>query len=149
MITLNTVFSKDDKTKKAKRIGRGPGSGKGTTSGYGHKGARSRSGRKRKAYFEGGQNPISIKVPKRGFNNKRFRTDYQIINLSALSAVAETTDTIDKKTLVNHKLLDSTEVAVKILGNGELSKAVTIRADKFSKGAREKIEQINGKIEEL
>lgn len=146
---MSTIHSRDGRTARAKRLGRGPGSGRGTTSGYGHKGAKSRSGRKRKAYFEGGQNPISVKVPKRGFNNKRFRKEYQVVNLAAIARIADQADVIDRELLLQKRIVRSAVLPLKVLGNGELDKEVTVRAHKFSKTARQKIEDAHGKAEDL
>jgi len=142
---LKTVCSKGTKYAKRRRIGRGIGSGSGKTSGRGHKGQGSRSGYSRKPGHEGGQMPIYRRVPKRGFTNARFRTDYTTVNVSAFNALGEGT-TVDLDLVVNHGLASKTTPLLKILGNGELSVKLIVRAQKFSKNAKEKIEAAGGTI---
>jgi large subunit ribosomal protein L15 len=127
-----------------KRVGRGPGSGYGKTAGRGSKGQKSRTGYSRRAGFEGGQMPLIRRVPKRGFTNI-FRTEYAIVNISQLSDLGEpvTPDLLLRQGLVRKGL------PVKVLGNGELSKALVVRAHKFSTSARRKIEAAGGSCEEL
>ncbi|MCB1007346.1 MAG: 50S ribosomal protein L15 [Acidobacteria bacterium] len=130
--------------KARKRVGRGPGSGLGKTAGRGHKGGNSRSGHSSRPGFEGGQMPLIRRVPKRGFNNK-FRVDYDVVNVSQLA------DLGDKVTpeLLNERGLVHKSRRVKVLGNGELQKAVTVSAHKFSATARAKIEAAGGSCEEI
>lgn len=127
-----------------KRVGRGPGSGNGKTAGRGHKGQKSRSGYSRRAGFEGGQMPLIRRVPKRGFTNI-FRTEYSVINIADLEEfegpVSPTTLLAKGKVRKGRK--------VKILGNGELTKAVTVQAHKFSASAKQKIEAAGGTCEEI
>ncbi len=130
--------------KNKKRVGRGPGSGNGKTAGRGHKGQRSRSGFSRRAGFEGGQMPLVRRVPKRGFTNI-FRTEYAIVNLSALS---ELEGEIGPESLQEAGLVRAGRL-VKVLGDGEVGKALTVRAHKFSASARRKIEEAGGTCEEL
>lgn len=130
--------------KNKKRVGRGPGSGNGKTAGRGHKGQRSRSGFSRRAGFEGGQMPLVRRVPKRGFTNI-FRTEYAIVNLSALS---ELEGEIGPESLHGAGLVRAGRL-VKVLGDGEVTKALTVRAHKFSASARRKIEEAGGTCEEL
>jgi large subunit ribosomal protein L15 len=127
-----------------KRVGRGPGSGLGKTAGKGEKGQRSRSGYSRRPGFEGGQMPLLRRVPKRGFTNN-FKVEYAVVNVSDLVDFegAITPDTLLERGLVRRGQ------PVKILGNGELSKAVTVSAHKFSGSARAKIEAAGGRCEEL
>ena len=132
-------------TKDKKRVGRGPGSGLGKTAGRGHKGQKSRSGYKSRPGFEGGQMPLVRRLPKRGFTNI-FRVEYSIINVRTLETMAETE--ITPEVLLEHHLVHKGR-PVKILGDGDLSKAVTVKAHKFSKTAREKIEAAGGSCEEL
>ncbi|MCC8115400.1 MAG: 50S ribosomal protein L15 [Bacteroidales bacterium] len=136
-------------THSEKRIGRGPGSGKGGTSTRGHKGAKSRSGYKRKIGFEGGQMPLQRRLPKFGFKPLK-RVEYRPINLDALQALAEAKqlekiglDELIAAGLVSRKHL------VKILANGQLSAALTVEAHAFSKAAEQAIEQAGGKIVKL
>ncbi len=133
------------KHKQRKRIGRGHGSGWGKTSGRGHKGAGSRSGYSRRAYFEGGQMNFVRRLPKRGFTNAAFRTDYHVINVKALDRFDDGA-TIEPKTLVDAGLIRDTKMPVKVLGEGDLSKKFTITAHKFSASAREKIEKAGGSV---
>lgn len=132
--------------KTNKRVGRGPGSGGGGTAGRGHKGAKSRSGYKRKIGFEGGQMPLQRRVPKFGFKNFN-RVEYKAINLDALEALAEaakltkiTVDDLRSAGLVSKKSL------VKILGNGALTRALEVHADAFSKKAEEAITAAGGTV---
>ena len=131
--------------KAAWRKGRGPGSGNGKTAGKGHKGQNARSGGGVRPGFEGGQLPLYRKLPKRGFNNK-FGKEYAIINVSALNAFeAGSTVTID--TLIEKGILNNECDGLKVLGNGELKKAITVEAKIFSATAKEKIEAAGGKAE--
>ena len=133
--------------KKGKRIGRGAGSGKGGTSTRGHKGAKSRSGYKAKVGFEGGQMPLQRRVPKYGFKNNN-RVEYKAINLSDLQVYAEANnvETITVADLVAAGLVGKKKL-VKVLGNGTLTKKLTVKAARFSKSAAEKIEAAGGKAE--
>jgi len=132
-------------SKQAKRrIGRGPGSGRGKTAGRGHKGQRSRSGFSRRLGFEGGQMPLIRRVPKRGFTNI-FRREYQIVNLSDL---AQLKGEVTPEFLAENGWVRSGH-RVKILGDGEISQALKVRAHKFSKSARAKIEAAGGTCEVL
>ena len=125
-----------------KRVGRGAGSGMGETSGRGHKGQKARSGGSKRAGHEGGQMPIYRRLPKRGFHNFS-RTEYQIVNVSDLSRCKE--KELTQETLIAVGLVKKSTVPVKILGNGKLDKAYTVKANAFSKSAIEKIEQAGGK----
>jgi len=128
--------------KKTKRLGRGHGSGLGKTSGRGHKGSGSRSGSKSRAWFEGGQMPLLRRLPKRGFKNYLFRKDYQIVNLVDLERIKK--DTVDPQILFESGLIRSAYKPVKILGDGELNRALKITATRFSSSAVEKIEKAGG-----
>ena len=127
-----------------KRVGRGPGSGLGKTAGKGEKGQRSRSGYSRRPGFEGGQMPLLRRVPKRGFTNN-FKVEYAVVNVSDL---VDFEGAITPEALLERGLVRRGQ-PVKILGNGELSKAVTVSAHKFSGSARAKIEAAGGRCEEL
>ena len=131
--------------KEAKRKGRGAGSGNGKTAGTGHKGQNARSGGGVRPGFEGGQLPLYRKLPKRGFKN-HFATQYAIINLSALDAF-ENGAVIDLDTLVANGIIKNTFDGLKVLGDGEVTKAFTVKATKFSASAKEKIEAAGGKTE--
>ena len=143
---LNTLKPALGSTKKRKRIGRGPGSGHGKTSTKGHKGQKARSGGSIKAGFEGGQMPLQRRLPKRGFT-PLTRIEYSIVNLDQLETF-ESGVIVDSASLVSKGLIKSSCVAVKILGNGELSKALKIIATKFSQSARDKIVAVGGSCEE-
>ncbi len=135
--------------KKRKRIGRGQGSGHGGTSTRGHNGQKSRSGARIPAAFEGGQMPLNRRVPKFGFHN-RFRTVYQIVNLSTLQRLIDEKKIEDGKVdldaLLQLKVIKNLRSPVKILGNGELTAEIEIEAHKFSETARQKIESAGGKV---
>ena len=129
-----------------KRVGRGPGSGHGKTSSRGEKGQKSRSGYSGKRGFEGGQMPLHRRLPKRGFTNI-FKTDYAVVNVSDLERF-DNGATVDETTLRGVGLVKGQVDGVKILGNGELTKKLTVHADKFSKTAKEKIEAAGGSCQE-
>ncbi|PLX95997.1 MAG: 50S ribosomal protein L15 [Desulfuromonas sp.] len=134
-------------TKNRKRLGRGPGSGTGKTSGKGHKGQNSRSGGGVKAGFEGGQMPLQRRLPKRGFKSLNKKV-YALVNLRDLETF-EAGTVIDLETYGQAGLVNELRDGVKILGDGELTKALTVKAHKFSKSAQAKIEAAGGKAEVL
>ena len=131
-----------------KRIGRGQGSGNGKTAGRGHKGAKSRSGFKFKRGFEGGQMPLHRRVPKRGFYNP-FRVEYEVVNLDTLGLKFEAGTVVTPDLLREHGLVAAGKALVKVLGRGEIGKALTVRAHKFSGTAAEKIAAAGGATEQL
>jgi large subunit ribosomal protein L15 len=131
-----------------KRIGRGPGSGHGKTAGRGHKGAKSRSGFKFKRGFEGGQMPLHRRVPKRGFHNP-FHVEYQVINLDTLGGVFDAGTIVTPELLHERGLVSSADRPVKVLARGEIAKALTVRAHKFSGKAAEKIAGAGGTAEAI
>ena len=133
-------------TKARKRIGRGAGSGQGKTAGKGHKGQKARAGRGMRPGFEGGQMPLQRRLPKRGFNNI-FRTEMAIVNLAALDEAFEAGETVTIDALLSKGLVKKVLGGVKVLGNGELSKALTVQANAFSESAKQKIEAAGGKAE--
>lgn len=142
---LHDIHQGIHKRKKRKRVGRGPGSGHGKTSSKGHKGHSSRQGYKQHPLMEGGQMPIIRRVPKRGFSNGTFRKDYAIVNVEAL-------DVFDAGATVNEEALRTAGLVkgrhddgVKLLGDGELKKPLTVHANKFSESAVKKIEAAGGK----
>jgi len=144
-MNLSNIRAPRKASEKRKRVGRGMGSGMGKTSTRGHKGQRSRSGSRMIRGFEGGQMPLHRRMPKRGFTNI-FRQEYSIVNLDRLASLGESTinpDVLRKAGVIN------TDRRVKILGDGELSKALTVQAHKFSKSAQEKITKAGGKFEVL
>ncbi|MBQ3151332.1 MAG: 50S ribosomal protein L15 [Clostridia bacterium] len=132
--------------KERKRIGRGPASGQGKTAGKGHKGQKARAGRGMRAGFEGGQMPLQRRIPKRGFNNI-FATEFSIVNVAALEERFENGAVIDLEALVNAGLVTKVLDGVKILGNGDLTKNFTVKANAFSESAKQKIEAAGGKAE--
>ena len=134
--------------KDAKRIGRGAGSGQGKTAGKGHKGAKARSGYSRQAGFEGGQMPLQRRVPKRGFNNI-FRTEYAVVNLSSLEERFESGAVVDAESLKACGLIKKELDGVKVLGKGEITKALTVKGAAISESAKAKIEAAGGKAEGL
>ena len=129
-----------------KRIGRGPGSGNGKTAGKGHKGQNARSGGGVRPGFEGGQLPLYRRLSKRGFNNYNFRTVYATVNVSDLERFDEGT-TVTVEMLKEVGLVNKELDGVKVLGNGKLSKKLTVKANKFSSSAKQKIENVGGTIE--
>ena len=132
--------------KPSYRKGRGPGSGNGKTAGKGHKGQNARSGGGVRPGFEGGQIPLYRKLPKRGFNNK-FATNYAIVNVATLNEKFENGAVVDLAALKAAGLIKKELDGVKVLGNGEISKALTVKAAVFSATAKEKIEAAGGKTE--
>ena len=143
---LHTLKPASGATKSRKRIARGQGSGRGGTSTRGHKGAKSRSGYKIKRNFEGGQMPLQMRLPKRGFKNPN-RTEFVPINLERLQAIAEkySVDTIDLSFMVENKIVRKTD-KVKILATGELSSKINVTAHACSASAKEAIEKQGGSI---
>ena len=132
--------------KNRKRLGRGPGSGTGKTSGKGHKGQNARSGGGVRPGFEGGQLPLYRRLSKRGFNNYNFRTVYATVNVSDLERFDEGT-VVDIELLKSVRLVNKELDGLKVLGNGELTKKLTVKANKFSDTAKEKIENVGGTTE--
>lgn len=129
-----------------RRVGRGPGSGLGKTCGKGHKGQNARSGGGVKATFEGGQLPLYRRLPKRGFTNAKFKVEYAVINLSDLNRFEDGT-TVTPALLKETGLVKKQLAGIKVLGNGELEKKLTIQANKFTASAIEKIEKSGSKAE--
>jgi large subunit ribosomal protein L15 len=135
-------------TSARKRVGRGPGSGLGKTSGRGEKGQKSRSGFKRKLGFEGGQMPLHRRVPKRGFTNARFRKEFAVVNLERLE-IFDAGSIITPDVLLKRGIIKKLKDGLKVLGDGALTKPLTVRAHKFSAKAQERITGIGGKAEVL
>jgi large subunit ribosomal protein L15 len=129
-----------------KRVGRGPGSGLGKTSGRGEKGQKSRSGFARKPGFEGGQMPLHRRIPKRGFTNHRFKKVFAIVNLGRLE-IFEAGTIVTPEVLLERGVIKNVRDGVKILGSGSFSKALTVRAHKFSQGSQAAIAKLGGKAE--
>ena len=133
--------------KKRKRVGRGDSSGLGRTCGRGEKGQKSRSGSKIRLHFEGGQIPLFRRLPHiRGFKARNHK-NWTCVNVSSIEAAFAAGDVVDVASLIEKKIIDKTEYGLKILGDGELTKAVTVKADIFSKTAQSKIEAAGGKCE--
>ena len=139
---LSNLHPAKNSRKSKRRVGRGPGSGRGKTAGRGTKGQKSISGYSRKIGFEGGQMPLTRRVPKRGFTNI-FRTEYSEINLDRLERIKK--ETIELKDLRESRLIKKDSELVKILGRGDISSAKTIHAHKFTRSAQKKIEDAGGK----
>jgi large subunit ribosomal protein L15 len=142
-MNLSNLRAPRKATEKRKRVGRGMGSGMGKTSTRGHKGQRSRSGSRMMRGFEGGQMPLHRRLPKRGFTNI-FKTEYEVVNLGRLADLGQ--NEITPESLRKAGVVTSKTSKVKVLGQGELSKAITVHAHKFSKSAQEKIEKAGGTI---
>ncbi len=132
--------------KVKKRVGRGPGSGLGKTSGRGQKGDGARSGSKKRAWFEGGQTPLHRRLPKRGFSNALFKKEYQIVNVGVLNDLFDDGEEIDILKLYDFNLIKNLKTPVKILGNGDVNKKFTLIVDAISESAKEKIEKAGGKV---
>lgn len=145
MLKLNNLSPSKGSRKIKKRLGRGPGSGQGKTAGRGHKGARSRSGYSAKPGFEGGQMPLHRRLPKRGFTNI-FKKEYVLVSLSELDTF-EAGSTVDRQALIESGILKK-DLPVKVLANGEITKAITVDVDKISQGARDKITAAGGSVKE-
>ena len=144
---LNDLRPADGAKKKRKRIGRGNSSGHGTTAGRGTKGQLSRSGGGKGAGFEGGQNPLAMRLPKLpGFKNPN-RVEYAPVNLDRLEAKFEAGDVVDGASLEAKGIIKKASTTVKVLGDGELTKALTVKVDKVSASAQKKIEAAGGKVE--
>ena len=142
---LNTLSPAEGSKKAGKRLGRGIGSGLGKTGGRGHKGQKSRSGGGVRRGFEGGQMPLYRRLPKRGFKNI-FAKEYSEVNVEQLNRF-EDNAVVDPVALVEAGILKNVLDGVRVLGSGELSKALTVRAQGFTKGAQQKIEAAGGKVE--
>ncbi len=142
---LNDLFPAAGSTTAPKRLGRGIGSGLGKTSGKGHKGAKARSGGGKRPGFEGGQMPLYRRLPTRGFYN-RFRTYYAAVNISSLD-VFDDGATVNPEDLIIAGIIKNPLDGIKIMGNGEITKKLTVRAQKFTAAAKEKIEAAGGKAE--
>ncbi len=143
---IHDVTKLAGKWKKRKRVGRGVGSGLGKTSARGHKGARARSGYSRKAGHEGGQMPLLRRLPKRGFSNANFRTEYAVVNLRDLEAAFNDGDTVTVVELIAKGLVRNQKLPVKVLADGVLSKRLSVSAEKFSKVAQDKIAAAGGSV---
>ena len=144
-MNLHTLKPRPGSKHRVKRLGQGESSGHGKTSGKGHKGQKARSGGSIRLGFEGGQMPLIRRLPKRGFNNAAFKTKYAIINLCDLNKFDDGAS-VDEKALREAGLVRGTIDGIKILGNGDLTKKISIVADKVSASAKDKIEKAGGSI---
>ena len=145
---LSNLHPPEGARRKRKRVGRGDGSGTGVTAGRGHKGAKSRSGYKRKRGFEGGQMPLHRRVPKRGFHNP-FRVEYAIVNLDTLSERFDEGAEVTPELLRERRIVRESRAPIKVLGRGELSKKLIVKAHRFSAQASKAIEAAGGQAEVL
>jgi large subunit ribosomal protein L15 len=141
---LHELSNTPGAVKRRKRVGCGEGGGHGKTSGRGHKGQGSRSGGGIRPGFEGGQMPLYRRLPHRGFNNFNFRTVYDTVNIGELAKIDESVTEVDRDALIAAGLIRGQAPSVKILGDGEISRAIKITAAKFSASAKEKIEKAGG-----
>ena len=145
MLKLNTLAPSEGARKNKKRVGRGPGSGSGKTAARGHKGARSRTGYSAKPGFEGGQMPLHRRLPKHGFTNI-FKSEWTIVTLDDLDRF-EAGTLVDRQALVEAGVVKK-DGLIKVLANGDVTKAISVKVDKVSQGARERILAAGGQIEE-
>ena len=143
---LHTLSPAEGSTKEKFRKGRGAGSGNGKTAGKGHKGQNARSGGGVRPGFEGGQLPLYRKLPKRGFKNFLFKKNYAVINVEVLNKFNDG-DVVDNVALFKAGIIDTVKTPVKVLGEGEVTKNITVQAQVFSASAKEKIEAAGGKTE--
>ncbi len=146
MFDLSNLAPANGAVKEKKRKGRGPGSGLGKTAGYGYKGQKSRSGGAKPRWFEGGQMPLYRRLPKRGFSNYPFKVVYQVVNLNRLDAKFEAGEIATKEEMEKRRLIRSADAPVKVLANGEITKAIEVHVDAISAKAKEKIEKAGGKV---
>ena len=144
---LNDLKPQKGAKHRKKRLGNGESSGLGKTCGKGHKGQKSRAGCGIRPGFEGGQMPIFRRLPKRGFNNKTFAATYETVNVSELDAAFEDGAVVNEAALRESGLISRTVDGIKVLGDGELSKKLTVQVDKVSASAKEKIEKAGGSVE--
>ena len=141
---LNEISDNPGAKHAKKRVGRGIGSGLGKTAGRGGKGQTARSGGSIRPGFEGGQMPLYRKLPHRGFNQAAFRTEIAVVNVGALAGLSESVSEVNAKVLADHGLIRAGESSVKVLGDGELKRALRVSAAKFSASAKAKIEAAGG-----
>ena len=144
---IHELSPAEGSVKEGFRKGRGPGSGNGKTAGKGHKGQNARSGGGVRLGFEGGQLPLYRKLPKRGFNNARFGRQYVIVNIKTLNERFNDGEVVDYSALLNTGIINNVFDGVKVLGEGEIAKKLTVKAAIFSANAKEKIEAAGGKTE--
>ena len=140
------LYAPEGANKKKRIVGRGSSSGRGTTAGRGNKGQQSRSGGKVYVGFEGGQMPLYRRIAKRGFSNYPFRKEYEVFNLSEIEIRYNNGETVNRESLVLKGLLKKVSSLVKVLGDGDLTKKITVDVDKVSASAKEKIEKAGGSV---
>ncbi|MCJ7544457.1 MAG: 50S ribosomal protein L15 [Phycisphaerae bacterium] len=140
---LDEILHKAGRHRTSRRRGRGPGSGRGKTCGRGTKGMGARAGSGKRLGYEGGQNPVLARIPKRGFTNAPFRKEYQIVNVADLGSFKAHSE-VDAAAMAQAGLVSDADKPVKVLGGGELTKPLTVTADRFSESARQKITQAGG-----
>jgi len=145
---INEIPADPGKRQKTKRRGRGEGSGLGKSAGKGNKGQKARSGGAKGGTFEGGQMPLARRLPKRGFTNP-FKRTYEVVNISTLSSSFQPGEIVEPETLYKHRIVRKKSALIKILGDGEIDKSLTVKAHKFSKSAFEKITAKGGSCEEI
>ncbi len=145
MIEMSSLRPNSGAKKGKKRVGRGPGSGHGKTSCKGHKGQKARSGGAKPVWFEGGQMPLYRRLPKRGFKNP-FRIEHSEVNLDVIEKRFNSGETVTSVTLFQKGIIKDANASVKVLGRGEISKALTFEVEKVSESAKTKIEKAGGKI---
>ncbi len=143
-----TLTAPQGANKKRRIVGRGSSSGRGTTAGKGNKGQQSRSGGKTYVGFEGGQMPLYRRVAQRGFSNYPFKKEYVCVNLKLIEAKFNDGETVNRETLANKGLLNKANALVKVLGDGDLTKKLTVDVDKVSASAKAKIEKAGGSVKE-
>lgn len=144
---LHDLHTAEGSTKKRKRVGRGDSSGLGRTAGRGEKGQKSRTGSVIRPHFEGGQIPLFRRLPKVGFTS-RNRKQYNLVNVSVLEEICKADETVTLEALRKKGIIGKNELPLKVLGNGEITKALTVKAEKFSEAAKAKIEKAGGKCEQ-
>jgi large subunit ribosomal protein L15 len=147
MIIANISAGKKSRNRRPKRVGRGESSGVGKTSGRGHKGAGQRAGRPHHPRHEAGRIPYYRSIPKRGFSNARYRVEYQVVNVGLLNELFDANAVVDPAVLADGGLVQARRGPVKVLADGEVTKAMTIKAHKFSQAARDKIKGAGGSVE--
>ena len=145
-MNLHNLKPAKGSTHNSKRVGRGQGSGKGGTATRGTKGAQARAGYEHKVGFEGGQMPLFRRIAQRGFSNYPFKKEFDIVNLCDIETKYADGETVNKETLVAKGLVKNSAVLIKVLGNGDLTKKVTVAVDKVSASAKEKIEKAGGSV---
>ncbi len=148
-MNLNDVLRASGPRRRRRRVGRGESSGKGKTCGKGHKGARCRSGWGGMLHREGGQMPLVRRLPKRGFNNARFRVGYAILNVQDLEKLFDEGDEVSPEAAKARGVMKKRDTHLKILGKGEVTKKLSVKAHRFSETARRKIEEAGGRVIEI